>query len=267
MPERTALRCPGRLNVRPPEHCGGNVPPAPGRGSRRNGRSTAAVGLRKRCTRASIRSPNDARQASTAQAASIEIDSEIVFKGYRDAGYERKPRLSGGTEGPRRGRSAGAGAFWTGPARRPGSTAGCGRLPGPSGTSGNAPSSVLPEVHRRSKRRCSRRWRHQSLTDDAVRSKAGWAPFAGKQLHGRVTTTLVRGQPVIVDCIPVNPERPGGKFLSGPGATSGRRNGPAGISKGTAAALMRQISVVAGQPCAQRPSPGRFVPTTSQLAT
>jgi dihydroorotase len=51
-------------------------------------------------------------------------------------------------------------------------------------------------------------------------SKAGWTPFAGKRLHGRVITTLVRGQPVIADSMPVNPEAPGGQFLPGPGATS-----------------------------------------------
>jgi len=63
----------------------------------------------------------------------------------------------------------------------------------------------------------AQRW---TLTDDAVLSKAGWTPFAGKQLRGRVTTTLVRGRAVIMDSMPVNPEVPGGKFLPGPGATS-----------------------------------------------
>jgi dihydroorotase-like cyclic amidohydrolase len=59
------------------------------------------------------------------------------------------------------------------------------------------------------------------LTDNVVLSKAGWTPFAGKQLQGRVITTVVRGRTVIADSMPVNVEVPGGKFLPGPGAISG----------------------------------------------
>lgn len=57
------------------------------------------------------------------------------------------------------------------------------------------------------------------LTDDAVISKAGWTPFAGRQLQGRVTTTLVRGEAVILNSTPAGRETPSGKFLPGPGAT------------------------------------------------
>lgn len=63
----------------------------------------------------------------------------------------------------------------------------------------------------------AQRW---TLTDDAVLSKAGWTPFAGRQLQGRVITTLVRGQEVIVDGAAADRDAPCGKFLAGPGAVA-----------------------------------------------
>ena len=36
----------------------------------------------------------------------------------------------------------------------------------------------------------------RTLADDQVLSKAGWTPFAGRELRGAVVTTLLRGVPV-----------------------------------------------------------------------
>jgi dihydroorotase (multifunctional complex type) len=47
------------------------------------------------------------------------------------------------------------------------------------------------------------------LSDADVRSKAGWTPYAGREVRGRVVATYLRGAPVTPG---------GGRFLPGPGA-------------------------------------------------
>ena len=59
------------------------------------------------------------------------------------------------------------------------------------------------------------RW---TLTNEAVISKAGWTPFAGRQLQGRVVTTLLRGREVVIEGKPVEQNALSGRFLLGPGA-------------------------------------------------
>jgi dihydroorotase len=54
------------------------------------------------------------------------------------------------------------------------------------------------------------------ITDDDVISKAGWSPYAGRRLRGRVTATVVRGNVIARDGAPVC--APSGRFLPGPGA-------------------------------------------------
>jgi dihydroorotase-like cyclic amidohydrolase len=58
--------------------------------------------------------------------------------------------------------------------------------------------------------------RVRTLTDDAVISKAGWTPFAGRQVRGGVKTVLLRGTVVAEDGRPEG--SPSGRFLAGPGA-------------------------------------------------
>ena len=54
------------------------------------------------------------------------------------------------------------------------------------------------------------------LDDDAVVSKAGWTPYAGRRINGRVVKTFCRGQLVADNGHPVG--EPGfGRFLPGPG--------------------------------------------------
>ena len=54
------------------------------------------------------------------------------------------------------------------------------------------------------------------LDDDAVVSKAGWTPYAGRRIKGRVVMTFCRGQLVADNGHPVG--EPGfGRFLPGPG--------------------------------------------------
>jgi dihydroorotase len=55
-----------------------------------------------------------------------------------------------------------------------------------------------------------------TLTDDAIVSKAGWTPYAGMKLTGRVTTTLVRGRVLVRDSKLVDAE-PAGRFIAGAG--------------------------------------------------
>ena len=42
-----------------------------------------------------------------------------------------------------------------------------------------------------------------TLADDQVLSKAGWTPYAGRELRGAVVTTLLRGVPVAEHGAPV----------------------------------------------------------------
>lgn len=56
----------------------------------------------------------------------------------------------------------------------------------------------------------------RTLTDEAVRSKAGWTPYAGREVRGQVVAALLRGQPV-AESGDVLPTR-AGRFLPGPGA-------------------------------------------------
>ena|SRR5579864_462321 len=57
----------------------------------------------------------------------------------------------------------------------------------------------------------------RTLEDAAVISKAGWTPYAGRSIKGRVIMTLVRGQLVAQEGRPLG--EPGyGRFLPGPGA-------------------------------------------------
>src|SRR5690606_2050579 len=55
------------------------------------------------------------------------------------------------------------------------------------------------------------------LTDEAIVSKSGWTPYAGRRVTGRVLQTFVRGRLVAQNGAPVGD--PGwGQFVSGPGA-------------------------------------------------
>jgi dihydroorotase (multifunctional complex type) len=55
-----------------------------------------------------------------------------------------------------------------------------------------------------------------TLTDDAIVSKAGWTPYAGMELRGRVLTTALRGRVIVRDSRLVEGDR-GGRFLPGAG--------------------------------------------------
>lgn len=55
------------------------------------------------------------------------------------------------------------------------------------------------------------------LTDEAIVSKSGWTPYAGRRVTGRVVQTYVRGALAAEDGAPVG--EPGrGQFVAGPGA-------------------------------------------------
>jgi len=54
------------------------------------------------------------------------------------------------------------------------------------------------------------------LADDLVRSKAGWTPYAGREVHGRVVRTLLGGRTVAADGEPAGD--PVGEFVPGAGA-------------------------------------------------
>ncbi|PZS39579.1 MAG: hypothetical protein DLM62_07520 [Pseudonocardiales bacterium] len=58
----------------------------------------------------------------------------------------------------------------------------------------------------------------RTLEDAAVRSKAGWTPYAGRIVQGQVITTMVRGSVVVSDGNLVNGRV--GRFLPGPGFAS-----------------------------------------------
>jgi dihydroorotase len=55
------------------------------------------------------------------------------------------------------------------------------------------------------------------LADDAVISKAGWTPYAGRRLRGRVVASVLRGEVIARDGAPPAGE-PRGRFVSGAGA-------------------------------------------------
>ncbi len=59
----------------------------------------------------------------------------------------------------------------------------------------------------------------RTLTDTAVRSRAGWTPYAGREVRGQVVATILRG--VIADWRDEPGPMPGGQFLPGPGALLG----------------------------------------------
>ena len=54
------------------------------------------------------------------------------------------------------------------------------------------------------------------LADSAVRSRAGWTPFAGLEVRGQVVSVVLRGQ--VTDWRDEPPGQPGGRFLPGAGA-------------------------------------------------
>jgi dihydroorotase (multifunctional complex type) len=54
------------------------------------------------------------------------------------------------------------------------------------------------------------------LSDEHVRSRAGWTPYAGRRVQGRVVRTLLRGETVALDGEPAG--EPRGRFVPGPGA-------------------------------------------------
>jgi dihydroorotase-like cyclic amidohydrolase len=55
------------------------------------------------------------------------------------------------------------------------------------------------------------------LADDDVHSKAGWTPYAGRELRGRVVATVLRGRLAQAGGQLVEPQ-PGGRHVLGPGA-------------------------------------------------
>ncbi len=59
------------------------------------------------------------------------------------------------------------------------------------------------------------------LSDDAVVSRAGWTPYAGRRLRGRVVATLLRGRTVVSDGKLVGP-LPVGEFVPGRGSADAR---------------------------------------------
>jgi dihydroorotase (multifunctional complex type) len=56
-----------------------------------------------------------------------------------------------------------------------------------------------------------------SVSDEDVISKAGWTPYAGRELRGRFVATVLRGTPIAEGASPAGQERQG-RFLPGAGA-------------------------------------------------
>jgi dihydroorotase (multifunctional complex type) len=57
----------------------------------------------------------------------------------------------------------------------------------------------------------------RTLSNDEVVSKAGWTPFAGREVRGRVVATLLRGVEIAAGGALSGPEA-AGRFIPGPGA-------------------------------------------------
>ncbi|MGH9106048.1 MAG: dihydroorotase [Acidimicrobiales bacterium] len=57
-----------------------------------------------------------------------------------------------------------------------------------------------------------------TITDEAVRSKAGWTPYAGRGVRGSVVSVLLRGAAIVDDGQVVG--APSGRFMAGPGTTA-----------------------------------------------
>jgi dihydroorotase len=55
-----------------------------------------------------------------------------------------------------------------------------------------------------------------TVSDRDILSKAGWTPYSGRTLRGRVVHTYLRGQLVAADRVPQDGRT--GRFLAGPGA-------------------------------------------------
>jgi dihydroorotase len=55
------------------------------------------------------------------------------------------------------------------------------------------------------------------LEDGSVRSKAGWTPYSGRSLRGKVVKTILRGRMIYDDGFLVND--PIGHFINGPGVS------------------------------------------------
>jgi dihydroorotase len=61
------------------------------------------------------------------------------------------------------------------------------------------------------------RW---ELGDSHVRSKAGWTPYAGRVVRGKVAGTILRGS--LAAWQGEHTGEPGGRFVAGPGSPTGR---------------------------------------------
>ena len=66
------------------------------------------------------------------------------------------------------------------------------------------------------------------LTDEDVRSKAGWTPYAGRRVRSRIVATFLRGEQLTGDGRSM--AEPAGRFLPGPGAAAGAAGGASGAS-------------------------------------
>lgn len=60
----------------------------------------------------------------------------------------------------------------------------------------------------------------RTLTAETVISRAGWTPYEGREVDGRVVSTFLRGVEIVSDGVLA--DIPVGRFLPGPGSTSGR---------------------------------------------
>lgn len=58
------------------------------------------------------------------------------------------------------------------------------------------------------------------IGDEHVRSKAGWTPYAGREVRGKVVGTMLRGTMVAWHDKPAG--EPGGRFVPGPGGAASR---------------------------------------------
>lgn len=55
-----------------------------------------------------------------------------------------------------------------------------------------------------------------TVTDADVVSEAGWSPYSGRELRGRVVETVLRGERIAAGAAPTG--EPAGRFVAGPGA-------------------------------------------------